>query len=269
MFVSFGPDDSVLHSSGFRKAEVRYNLLHFIAGNKESNSLKTSADNLAYAHNKGYNPWLWISEELEPEQKKALVQSLTEMLEGHELTGITGEPETAKLFAEAVCKSAGKLYHTHMLMEAYHCPQVLKPDGISGRLVQAEERYIPLIAEYLARFVGDAFGTVTPAESHLPYARSLVQSGSLHLWIVGDIPVSMANLAHQTARHGRINEVFTPREYRKHGYASACVAALCTGMLERGITPVLYADAINPDSNKVYQSIGFVHAGTVADLRFQ
>jgi hypothetical protein len=33
---------------------------------------------LVYAHNKGYNPWLWISAELEPEKKNELIQSLVE-----------------------------------------------------------------------------------------------------------------------------------------------------------------------------------------------
>jgi predicted GNAT family acetyltransferase len=268
MFVSFEADDRVLDSKEFMQAEVQYNLIHLIAGNKESLKIKASGNDLIFAHSAGHNPWLWVSAGLEPEQRKTLVQQLAVRLKGHELSGITGEPDTARLFAETWCESTGQLYHTHMMMEAYYCPQVLKPPGVSGQLVQPDDSYTALISEYLSSFVEDAFGTVSPAENHLGYARSIVQSGKLHLWIAEDKPVSMANLAHLSARHGRINEVFTPREHRKHGYASACVAELCARMLDKGITPVLYADSINPDSNKVYQSIGFVNAGRVADLRF-
>ncbi|WNS44422.1 GNAT family N-acetyltransferase [Paenibacillus sp. MMS20-IR301] len=269
MLKTFEPSDPVLHSTGFMEAEVQYNLVHFIAGQPNSHKLKSSGDDLVYVHSEGYNPWLWISPELGLLQKKALVQQLAEKVKDQELTGVTGGPEPAKLFAEAYCRLTGKLYHPRMMMEAYHCPQAVQPAGVSGYLLQAGEIHIPLISEYVAAFVRDAFGTETPPESHLPYARSLAEAGSLHLWVVEDTPVSMANLAHMSARHVRINEVFTPQEHRKHGYASAAVAELCAQMLGRGITPMLYADAANPDSNKVYQSVGFVNAGTVADLRFQ
>ncbi|KAI7243342.1 hypothetical protein KC345_g12174, partial [Hortaea werneckii] len=159
MFESFEAGDSILHSKGFMEAEVQYNLIHFIAADKDSQKIKTSEGNLIFAHSKGHNPWLWISAELEPERREALAQQLAEMLQDYGLPGITGEPETARLFAGAYCKSTGKLFHTEMMMEAYHCPQVLKPDRVSGELVQAGESDIPLISEYLARFVEDAFGT--------------------------------------------------------------------------------------------------------------
>ncbi|MNN93748.1 FR47-like protein [compost metagenome] len=78
----------------------------------------------------------------------------------------------------------------------------------------------------------------------------------------------MAKITHRSVRHARINDVYTPSGHRKHGYASALVAALCGRLLDEGLTPVLYADGKNPDSNKVYQSIGFQHAGQIADLKF-
>jgi hypothetical protein len=31
---------------------------------------------------------------------------------------------------------------------------------------------------------------------------------------------------------------------------------------------MLYADSSNPDSNKVYQSIGFVKCGSIVDIKF-
>jgi predicted GNAT family acetyltransferase len=269
MFMNFEPDDSVLHSRAFMQEEVEYNLIHLIAGNKESLRIKTAEDDLIFAHSKGHNPWLWISPEMDAAQRRARVKQLAERLRDHGLSGVTGTPETGKLFAEAYCENTGRLYHVHMMMEAYHCPQVQKPANVNGKLLQADAGYIPIIADYLASFVKDAFGTDSAPENFMGYAREVAESGKLYLWMVQDKPVSMANLAHLSARHCRINEVFTPHDYRKHGYASACVAELCAQMLGKGLTPMLYADAANPDSNKVYQSIGFERAGSVADLRFQ
>lgn len=176
---------------------------------------------------------------------------------------------TGKLFAEAYGRLTGQSYHVRMMMEAYHCPQVQRPHDVSGKLRQAEPRNIPLIAGYLAGFVKDCFGTESAPDEHIGYAGAATESGKLRLWVDRDQPVSMVHLAHQSARHARINEVYTPPEFRKQGYASAAVAALCAELLSKGITPMLYADAANPDSNKVYQSVGFKRTGSIADLRFQ
>ena len=269
MFVSFGPEDDVLHSNLFMQEEVEYNLIHLIAGNQEAMRLKTEENDLILAHAAGRNSWLWLSPELAEEKRRSLVRELAEMLADRELPGVTGTPGTGKLFADAYSKLTGKSHHVRMRMEAYHCPQVQLPHGVSGKLREAEPGDIPLIAGYLAGFVQDCFGMESAPEDHLDYATAVTETGKLRLWIDGDRPVSMVNLAHQSARHARINEVYTPHEFRKHGYASAAVAALCAELLSKGITPMLYADAVNPDSNKVYQSVGFKRTGGIADLRFQ
>jgi hypothetical protein len=135
-------------------------------------------------------------------------------------------------------------------------------------LLLANAGHIPLIAEFTAGFARDAYGSAQPAEHFLTHADEAVRSGQLYLWIVDDVPVAMATTVHRSARHCRINDVFTSREYRKHGYASAAVAELCERLLAEGLTPVLFADGKNPDSNKVYQSIGFVQAGKIAEIKF-
>ena len=37
-------------------------------------------------------------------------------------------------------------------------------------------------------------------------------------------------------------------------------------VLNEGLTPMLYADRANPDSNKVYRGIGYVEAGVVREM---
>ncbi len=59
--------------------------------------------------------------------------------------------------------------------------------------------------------------------------------------------------------HGiRISGVYTPPEWRGHGYASACVAHLSQRMLDDGRSfCFLFADLDNPTSNDIYQQIGY------------
>ncbi|MNC51652.1 FR47-like protein [compost metagenome] len=156
-----------------------------------------------------------------------------------------------------------------MLLESYQCTEVRKPSGVQGNLVQAETGHIPVIAEFTAGFARDAFGASQPVEHYLPHVDAAVRTGNLHLWMVGDAPVAMAKTVHRSARLCRINDVYTSGEFRKQGYASSLVAELCEQVLAEGLTPVLFADGKNPDSNKVYQSIGFVQAGKIAEIKFE
>jgi len=52
--------------------------------------------------------------------------------------------------------------------------------------------------------------------------------------------------------------VYTPREWRRRGYATACVAALSKLLLQRGFEfCVLHTDLSNPTSNAIYTGIGY------------
>ena len=60
----------------------------------------------------------------------------------------------------------------------------------------------------------------------------------------------------------RINLVYTPPEYRRKGYATACVAALSQMLLDRGYQYYfLSTDLANPISNHIYQAIGYQPLG--------
>ena len=80
----------------------------------------------------------------------------------------------------------------------------------------------------------------------------------LFFWEVDGCPVSMAGLGRVTGRTVTVNAVFTPPELRRHGYASALVAALSSFALTQGPeVVVLYTDLANPTSNRIYQEVGF------------
>ena len=68
----------------------------------------------------------------------------------------------------------------------------------------------------------------------------------------------MAASARPTKRAIAVNGVYTPREWRRRGYATACVAALSELLLQRGFELcVLYTDLSNPTSNSIYTQIGY------------
>ena len=85
---------------------------------------------------------------------------------------------------------------------------------------------------------------------------------SLRAWRLGlawlDEPVSIAAATPVLAGMARIGPVYTPPQWRRHGYGSAVTAAASGHAVARGATEVvLFADVTNPTSNSIYQQLGF------------
>ncbi|ETI70755.1 GNAT family N-acetyltransferase [Neobacillus vireti] len=261
-------DEAIAKGSAFEADEVQYNLFHRITEGSDFLSCKTQDGKMMFAQTPGQSGWLWISKEATAEERNDITQELVNHLNGVQLPGVTGEPETAALFAEAFSKKNHLQYETEMAMESYYCPKVIKPVNVPGKIQAATLQDVDTVAEYLAGFLRDAFGTAVEPNTQTAKAETMIQTGNLYLWIVDDQPVSMANISHRSPRHARINSVFTPISHRKNGYASALVAELCVIISSENLVPMLYADLKNPDSNKVYQNIGFLESGKIAEFKF-
>lgn len=113
------------------------------------------------------------------------------------------------------------------------------------------------VAPWFAAFAQEAGGGSIGVEDRLAKARARIGSGSLFLWETSR-PVSMAALARETWTGIAVNAVYTPPEARCRGYASACVAALSQHALDGGREfCMLFTDATNATSNRIYERIGY------------
>jgi predicted GNAT family acetyltransferase len=266
----FVRNDIVLGRPQFISDEVQYNLVHRITESQSSTCLKTSNGQMIFAQSQGHNAWLWISRDVAVDQKKVMIRELIDYLKGHALPGISGEHQTAQYFAEEYSKLNGDVqYHTHMMMESYFCSSVKKPLNVRGEFNQTTRQDVETVAQFMAGFSEDAYGVSVDPASQRSAAKEAANTGNLYLWIVDGVPVSMANVAHRSPRHGRINSVFTPSSQRKNGYASAIVAELSLMLTQENLVPMLYADLKNPESNKVYKNAGFMESGQIVDFRFE
>ena len=100
------------------------------------------------------------------------------------------------------------------------------------------------------------------------HARTLIRSGFLHIW-EDEVPVSVAAGVPRASSFATINHVFTPKEYRRRGYATSCVARLTERLLEDGAAYCcLFTDVANPTSNSVYQKIGYQPVCDMLDVHF-
>jgi GNAT superfamily N-acetyltransferase len=115
-----------------------------------------------------------------------------------------------------------------------------------------------ILCAWLAQFAGDAH---LPARDPAPIAASAVDRGSMLLWEHQEQPVAMAGHAPPvvtpTGTVTRIGPVYTPEQLRGRGYGSAVTAAMVESLQPRSTSIMLFADADNPGSNRVYERLGF------------
>ncbi|KRF17721.1 hypothetical protein ASG90_05035 [Nocardioides sp. Soil797] len=64
----------------------------------------------------------------------------------------------------------------------------------------------------------------------------------------------------------RVGPVYTPKEHRGNGYATAAVAEVSAGILRDGVRACLFTDRANPVSNAIYQRIGYRAVTDMANL---
>jgi len=184
-----------------------------------------------------------------------------------DLPAVTGPEPAIRSFAELWSARTGASARVAMRMRVFEARQVLQPPKPSGRFRTATQTDLPTAARWAAAFF-DEVNLDDPADP-TAVAREQIREGSLFVW-EDTQAVSMAAWAGRTGRMVRINSVYTPPEFRRHGYAAACVATLTRRLLDEGLASCcLYADLANPTSNRIYQAIGYRPVCDVTEYHFE
>lgn len=183
------------------------------------------------------------------------------------LPAVLGPEPDVSLFAERWSDRTGTRARPGMRQRLFEARKVQplqsRPAGV---LRLAQEADLPTIAPWAAAFFEEAHLS-DPSDPH-QVARDRIRERSVFIWDAGR-PVSMAASAGRTERGVRVNFVYTPSEYRRRGYASACVADLTQRLLDEGRAfCCLYTDLANPTSNRIYQTIGYRPVCDMSDFHF-
>jgi hypothetical protein len=195
---------------------------------------------------------LAVSRSLNFEAFHAIAQDL----QSSPLPGVIGPAEEATAFAEAWQTLTGQSYCEEMAMRIYQLEAVQPIPQASGHLRQATQ----VDRDLIIRWCQDFFEEAAPEEvgkDMESIADRHLREGTLYFW-QDNQPVSMAAVIGPTPNGIRINNVYTPPEYRGKGYASSCVAQLSQMLLAQGRKYCfLFTDLANPTSNYIYQKIGY------------
>ncbi|MBJ8051067.1 GNAT family N-acetyltransferase [Bacillus cereus] len=174
-----------------------------------------------------------------------------------DIPGVIGNKKIAQKLAEEIAVLENKKTNVVMEQGVYALQQIKKKwneDGIFREITNDE---LPLIGKWIYQFCEDVKLPTTKEEAEQT-AHTLITNNRLFGLEVDGKLVSVAAKTRPTTNNITVNFVYTPKEARKKGYASNCVAALSQRMLNEGYkTTTLYTDLANPTSNKIYQEIGY------------
>ena len=184
------------------------------------------------------------------------------------LVGVAGDATSAARFAGEWAARAHVRVEPAEAQRLYALGDTRMPAGVAGALREGRADEIDLVVAWDDGFVGDTGDGRRPPGEVRAVLREVLASHRLFIWDDSG-PTSMASLSPTVAGSVRVQRVYTPPELRRHGYASACVAAVSGHALENGATTcVLYTQLSNPTSNAIYRAIGYEPVGEILRYRF-
>jgi predicted GNAT family acetyltransferase len=174
------------------------------------------------------------------------------------LPGVISSVPFSKTFAEEWQRLTGQPYELAMAQRIYQLEKVNPVAGVPSSMRRAGAEDRDLLSRWLAEFNKEALGEIeTPGFNSMVDRFIDSDTQGIYFWEDGQ-PVSMSGFSRPTPNGIVIIAVYTPRQNRGKGYASACVAALSQLLLDQGRKYCfLYTDIDNRTSNHIYQAIGY------------
>ena len=194
---------------------------------------------------------------------EALVEVMSE--EMPELPGVAGEAASAAWFAGSWAERRRTPAAPVEAMRLYRLGVLRPPDGAPGRFRMGTEADRDVLVAHRVGFHHD-----TDERGDLDPAAAVEQSVRARRCFVWDDDgvVSSATVTTAEAGVARVGFVYTPPEHRRHGYATACVAATSAWVHDHDRADcILYTQLANPTSNAIYRSIGYAPVCEI--LRYQ
>lgn len=191
--------------------------------------------------------------------------------------GANGALPAVQVFCEDMAAATGKTARVGQHTRLFELGDLVEPRPVPGRLRPATLEERDLVASWYDAFMADADEQAgrEPGESphELPTDEELgrrIETGRIFVWVdQDDLPVNVTAATPPSYGVSRIGPVYTPKEQRGRGYASAAVYAVSALLRQSGERPCLFTDQANPTSNKIYEALGYERLVDMANLRVE
>lgn len=180
------------------------------------------------------------------------------------IPAVLGPDQVARTCARLWAQLHGLSTHVGTRQRIYSLERILPLRApVPGELRPANAADLDIATRWIEQFSSDSSVSMTRART---LVEDRIERRQLFFWIDQGEHRSMAAWAGITPHGVRIGYVYTPREWRGRGYASACTAAVSQRALDAGYRfCFLYTDLANPTSNAIYQRLGYTPVADVAD----
>jgi len=171
--------------------------------------------------------------------------------------GVLASPHHALQIAKKWQMKTGRTFKPGMSERIYKLNKVSFPKQPSGLMKLAEMTDLKLICKWMEEFREEAVPN-DPLNDFTEFATKKIENKDLVIWDDGKRAVALASKARNTINGTCINLVYTPKKFRRKGYATALVANLSQRLLNDGWKFIaLFTDLSNQTSNRIYQKVGF------------
>ncbi len=196
---------------------------------------------------------------------------------GEEVGGANGALPATEAFAARIVDRSGGDVEVRMHTRLFELGTLVDPAPARGRLRLAYDEEAPLALDWFHRFHVDAdeqaghHGHASRAEgTTMDDVRDRIRNGRIWMWVDdGDTPRHLTGANPPAYGVSRIGPVYTPKEHRGRGYASAAVAEVSRLLQADGIRVSLFTDQANPTSNRIYVALGFEPVVDMVELTIQ
>jgi predicted GNAT family acetyltransferase len=186
-----------------------------------------------------------------------------------QINGVSGEINIAKAFAKKWVEIKGCQCELDKELRLFKLTKVNpynKPDGIFRKAVYED---VEILKEFMKQFSTDINEPKDDIEKIRKSCENIIKNGEFYVWEKDGKIVSMARKTRPTKNGMAINYVYTPMEFRKKGYATACVSELSRNILNSGKNHcTLFTDLANPISNSIYKKIGYEPVNDCISYKF-
>ena len=190
------------------------------------------------------------------------------------VTAANGALPAVQVFCDEMAAHTGGMTRVGQHTRLFELGDLVEPAPVEGRLRPATVDEQDLVGSWYEAFMADAdeqAGREPGASAHeTPSAEDLrrrIEGGRVFVWEdESGRPVHVTAASQPSYGVSRIGPVYTPKEHRGRGIASAAVAQDSRLLRDSGERPCLFTDQANPTSNKIYEAIGYRPVVDMANL---
>jgi GNAT superfamily N-acetyltransferase len=196
---------------------------------------------------------------------------------GETVTAANGALPAVEVFCAELAAAVGGKTRVGQHTRLFELGELVEPSPVAGRLRPAAVDEQDLVSSWYDAFMADADEQAgrEPGESaHESPApedmRRRIEGGRVFVWEdESGQPVHVTAASQPSYGVSRIGPVFTPKEHRGRGIASAAVAEVSRLLLASGERACLFTDQANPTSNKIYEALGYRRVVDMANLHVE